>query len=67
MFCVCPPPTLFPTAFQSYVFLFFSAYVHPYVLSIWRAISSLLFPLLFQDHLLLTDLATSCVKNDMKK
>jgi hypothetical protein len=28
----------------------FSSYVHPYVLSVWRAISSLLLPFLLQDH-----------------
>jgi hypothetical protein len=56
------PPHPFSYCISFLSISLFSSSVHPYVLSIWRAISSLLLPFLFHDHRLLTDLATSCVK-----
>jgi hypothetical protein len=59
-----PPPLLLLQFLLAYFsFLFLCAPLCDYVLSIWRAISSLLLLSLLQDHRLLTDLATSCVKN----
>jgi hypothetical protein len=64
IYVLCLPAHPFPTAFPSCVFLSsLLLCTHPSVPSIWRAISLLLFPFLLQDHRLLTDLATSCVKN----
>jgi hypothetical protein len=38
MFCVCPPPTLFSCCMSFLRISLFYSYVHPSVLSIWRAI-----------------------------
>jgi hypothetical protein len=63
MFCVCPPHTPFFLMHFLLAYFFFSSYVHPYVLSIWRTISLSLLPFPLQDHRFPTDLATTCVKN----